>query len=150
MTRRGLEFREIEFGSPEYGVELEMRHRILREPLGVEWTEEERGWEPKERHFGMLEEETVVACVLVRELGDGYVKLRQMAVEPERQGSGVGRELLERVEELLWKDGVKQIELNARDVAVGFYAKQGYEKVGEEFVEVGIPHRKMRKGLLGD
>jgi predicted GNAT family N-acyltransferase len=37
--------------------------------------------------------------------------------------------------------------LNARDTAIPFYLHLGYELVGEPFVEVGIPHRKMRKAL---
>jgi len=35
--------------------------------------------------------------------------------------------------------------LNARKTAVGFYEKLGYEKIGEEFPEINIPHYKMRK-----
>ena len=91
----------------------------------------------------------MVACVLVRRLESGRVKVRQMAVEPERQRSGIGRGLIERVEKLLAGEGVEEVELNARDVAVGFYEKLGYARVGEEFVEVGIPHRKMVKKVCG-
>jgi predicted GNAT family N-acyltransferase len=37
--------------------------------------------------------------------------------------------------------------LHARSTAVPFYAKLGYECVGDEFIEVTIPHWEMRKAL---
>ena len=84
---------------------------------------------------------------MIRPLDNGAVKLRQMAVESSRQGSGVGRQLLNGVEELLRAEGILRIELNARDTAVGFYEKQGYRKFGGKFMEVTLPHWKMVKAL---
>jgi predicted GNAT family N-acyltransferase len=37
--------------------------------------------------------------------------------------------------------------LHARETAVPFYLKLGYEVVGGQFEEVGIPHFKMEKKL---
>ena len=111
-----MEFLELAFGSPEYAQSLELRHRILREPLGLEWTEEELAWEPK--HFALLDAGRVVAVVVARDLGEGRAKLRQMAVELKRQRNGLGRMLLDEVDASLAGDEVKLIELNARDHAV--------------------------------
>lgn len=141
-----MELRELTVGSSEYEVALELRERLLRAPLGLEWTEEERSWEATDRHFALLEGEAMVAVVVSRDLGEGAVKFRQMAVEAERQGEGWGRELLDRAEGRLSGEGARSFELNAREEAVGFYEKLGYEKVGERFVEVNIPHWKMVKG----
>lgn len=41
----------------------------------------------------------------------------------------------------------KQIYCHARDSAVNFYIKNGYEAVGDYFDEDGIPHLKMKKVL---
>ena len=138
---------EAEFGSMAYEEMLCLRKRILRDPLGLEWTEEEESWEPRERHFGVRGDSGIIACVVIRPLGSRAVKLRQMAVELAWQGTGIGRGLLEGVEVILVADERDRIELNARDVAVGFYEKLGFSKVGEEFVEVTIPHWKMVKTL---
>ena len=138
---------EAEFGSKAYEEMLCLRKRILRDPLGLEWTEEEESWEPRERHFGGRGDSGIIACVVIRPLGSRAVKLRQMAVELAWQGTGIGRGLLEGVEVILVADERDRIELNARDVAVGFYEKLGFSKVGEEFVEVTIPHWKMVKTL---
>ncbi len=138
---------EAEFGSKTYEEMLSLRQRILRDPLGLEWTEEEESWEPRERHFGVRGDGGIIACVVIRPLGKRTVKLRQMAVEPARQGTGIGRGLLEGVEKILVSHELDRIELNARDTAVGFYEKLGFCKMGEEFVEVTIPHWKMVKTL---
>ena len=142
-----MKVEEVQWGLRGYLQTVDLRKRVLRAPLGIEWTEEEKGWEPEERHFALWDGDALVACVVIRPLEGGAVKLRQMAVEPPRQVCGAGRRLLEGVEEQLRVEGVSRIELNARDTAAGFYRKLGYRKVGGEFVEVTIPHWKMVKRL---
>lgn len=142
------ELEELAFGSDGYEEALDLRYRILRKPLGVEWTDEERSWEPRERHFGLRVGGELVACVSIRPLNPGCVKLRQMAVELQRQGTGLGRMMLAQLEEVLRADGVREIELNARHIATGFYQRLGYRVEGEPFSEVGIIHRSMRKVLV--
>lgn len=144
-----MELRELEFGSEGYRRTLDLRRRILREPLGVEWTDDERQAEPVDRHFALLEDGAPLACVVARELGGGRIKFRQMAVEPERQKCGLGRALLEGVEQQLAREGAAQFELNARETAREFYEKLGYRTVGERFLEVGIPHWRMEKVVVG-
>jgi predicted GNAT family N-acyltransferase len=43
--------------------------------------------------------------------------------------------------------GVKLMHCNARKTAVPFYLQLGFETVGEEFEEVGIPHFRMQKTI---
>jgi predicted GNAT family N-acyltransferase len=50
-------------------------------------------------------------------------------------------------EEVSKKMGYSKMILHARKVVVLFYQKQGYRTLGEEFLEVGIPHFKMEKDL---
>ena len=70
-----------------------------------------------------------------------------MAVEPDRQGTGLGTRLVEALEEELVRRGFREVTLHARDTAVGFYARLGYAPVGPPYVEVGIPHQNMRRPL---
>jgi predicted GNAT family N-acyltransferase len=37
--------------------------------------------------------------------------------------------------------------MHARKTAVGFYEKLGYKRIGNEFLEVTIPHYAMEKAL---
>ena len=138
---------EAGFGSDAYHRTLELRKRILRDPLDLEWTDEEMSWEAKERHFGAIVKETIVACLVIRSLGRGVVKLRQMAVDTEYQGVGWGCRLIRGVEHVLAGEDVSRVELHARETAVGFYERIGFTTVGEQFLEVNIPHWKMWKSI---
>ena len=109
-------------------------------------TEEEVLAEGDQVHLVGLIGGAVVACALMR-VDDGVPKMRQVAVEPERQGQGLGAELVRAFEREAVRRGYKEIVLNARDTAVPFYLRLGYQVVGEPFEEVTIPHRKMRKSL---
>lgn len=80
-------------------------------------------------------------------LGDGVVKLRQMAVDPALHRSGVGAALVRRLEADARSRGVRQVVMNARLTAVPFYAALGYAEEGPLFEEVGVPHRRMVKAL---
>jgi ribosomal protein S18 acetylase RimI-like enzyme len=43
--------------------------------------------------------------------------------------------------------GYKKLMMHARDTAIGFYEKQGYKTLGEQFIEVSLPHHLMEKLL---
>ncbi|MCX7799292.1 MAG: GNAT family N-acetyltransferase [Fimbriimonadales bacterium] len=139
--------REIAWGSREYAQEVDLRYRLLREPLGLWFRATELEAEEHEQHFGVFEGRRLVACVVARDLGGGVAHLRQMAVDADRQGRGLGARLLSFAEERLAARGFREAVLHARETAVGFYAKAGYRVEGEPFEEVTLPHRRMRKSL---
>lgn len=139
------QFVEIEFGSALYKAELNLRDRLLRIPLGLDIQSDDLAAEQEYRHFGILQDNNLVACLVAVPRDPGQMQLRQIAVEEYLQGQGVGRMLMLNVEAVLAEAGVDYLVLNSRDTAVGFYQRLGYEPVGEGFVEVGIPHRRMEK-----
>ena len=65
-----------------------------------------------------------------------------------QRGAGLGRKILkagvEACREVLKRD---KIFIEAQCYATGFYAKEGFVCVGEEFLEDGIPHIKMIKEM---
>ncbi len=75
-------------------------------------------------------------------------QLRGMATAPGRQGRGYGRSLVIEAERRLKNMGVDTIWCNARVVALDFYAKLGYQRMGEMFdvPQIG-PHYVMHKSL---
>lgn len=138
---------EIEFGSTLYGKALHLRDEMLRKPIGLRHSEADMEKEPGYRHFGLLIEENLVACLMVVPHGAGVAQIRQMAVREDLQGKGYGRFLMTAVEPILKASGVGRLFLNARSTAIEFYARLGYARVGERFTEVGIPHLRMEKAL---
>ena len=140
--------REVQYGSDGYAEVLAMRDRILRSPLGLTWSKADLQGEAEQLHFALFDESgTLIACVAVKLLDADTAKIRQMAVDEPRRGIGAGRRLLRGVEEILRQKGILRIEMDARDTAVGFYRKLGYEVEGGEFTQVTIPHFRMIKAI---
>jgi len=75
-------------------------------------------------------------------------QVRYMAVLPEHQGNGIGRQLLMQLEQQAHNWGSLEIILNARTTCLTFYLKQGYSVVGDADALFGsIAHKRMRKLL---
>jgi len=157
--------RQIVHGSPEYTAAVELRRRVLRRPLGLDFSEAELAAETDQVHFGLWDGEDLVGCLTLVETGPARLvrnrsceglgccviitwerdfKMRQVAVSPERQRQGIGKRLVEAAEAFV---RAGEISLHAREIAVPFYESMGYTPVGEPFQEVGIPHLKMTKRI---
>lgn len=140
-----LEYKTITYGSAEYEAEIDLRTRVLREPLGLEFTDEQLAEEANQIHLGAFLGDDLIACLVFVLVNDTTLKMRQVAVEPEMQRQGIGLKLVSYSEYFAIEKGYCRIELHARNTALQFYIDSGYEVEGEEFTEVGIPHRKMAK-----
>ncbi|MGH8762609.1 MAG: GNAT family N-acetyltransferase [Nitrosospira sp.] len=81
-----------------------------------------------------------------RLLPDGVIG--RMAVLKEWRGRNVGSALVLRLLEEARKGQVEQIALNAQRHAIPFYIKFGFQIVGKEFMDAGIPHVKMNLRLF--
>jgi len=137
----------IDHGSPEYRQMIDLRMHILRKPLGLSFTEEELEKEKSDILIGCFDEDKLEGCCLLTETGQGEVRLRQMAVISGLQGKGLGRALMQFAENIARDRGYKKITMHARKTAIGFYEKLGYKRIGNEFLEVTIPHYAMEKAL---
>jgi|SRR6185312_1505480 len=142
-----IEIKEIQHGSAEYDLEVALRDKILRKPLGLQFTEEELAKESGEIHIGAFNGSKLVGCLALRPMAKSTIKMRQVAVDESAQGMGIGRKLVAACEAKARDLGFTTIELSARDTAIPFYLKLNYEAVGDPFTEVTIPHQKMRKSL---
>ncbi|HEX2853462.1 MAG TPA: GNAT family N-acetyltransferase [Opitutaceae bacterium] len=142
-----ITFREIEFGSPTFHLARELRHNVLRAPIGRSFDDEDLTEESTQIHFGLFVRDVLVGCVIAVPISPKEAKVRQMAVSFESQGRGYGRQILEHLESELAQRGFAHLWMHARTTAIGFYEKLAYTRMGPEFVEIGIPHVKMVKCL---
>ncbi len=142
-----MELRWIEHGSPDYRDAVELRRKVLRIPLGLEFAPEQLESEASDWHLAAYEGGRMVGCLLLSDRGDGTVQMRQVAVTPKRQGTGIGARMVAESERKAKELGFTRMILHARDTAVPFYEKLGYDRDGEPFVEVSIPHQGMAKAL---
>lgn len=145
--------KQILYGSEEYQSELALRDLVLRRPLGLSIENDDLRAEGNDLHIGAFCREgdeglPVLAGVLVlTEVSRAERKMRQVAVAPEWQGKGVGRQMVAFAERCAKDTGAGQIVLHARKTAVPFYEKLGYCKQGEPFYEVTIEHIAMKKRI---
>jgi predicted N-acetyltransferase YhbS len=138
---------EVPFESEQYKEALQLRIQVLRAPLGLTYTPEQLAEEAKDVHVVAVEEDKVVGTILLRHVNEQVIKMRQFAVAPDRQRQGIGSEMIAYCEDYALEHGYNTIELHARESAVPFYETMEYQKVGERFTEVTIPHFKMVKCL---
>ncbi|HEX6767260.1 MAG TPA: GNAT family N-acetyltransferase, partial [Polyangiaceae bacterium] len=109
LTARGLSassappslaFREVTPGSREYDEGALLRRRVLRDPLGIVPSPEERAEEATLRHLAAFENERMVGYLMLADQGNGAVRMRQVAVDFDRQRRGIGKALVARSEDL--------------------------------------------------
>lgn len=108
-------------------------------PAELEWDR----WDPLSLHAVAYADEVPVATG--RLLPDGHIG-RMAVLAPERR-SGVGGQLLDTLVAAARKRGDAVVELHAQSYVVAFYERHGFRPIGDEFDEVGIPHRTMRLTL---
>lgn len=140
-------FTEIAYDSDLYRESLHLREQVLRAPLGLTLSASDTAGKHQQRHFGIVQQHTLLACLVVKTGQQPVAKLRQMAVAPVMQGQGLGKMLVDATELWLRQARFDQVELNARETAMGFYQSLGYRADGPVFQQVGIPHRCMHKRL---
>ena len=104
-------------------------------------------------HLGLFAEGELVSVASFMQarhqcLQGSQYQLRGMATAPGQQGRGYGRRLVLEAEKRLKQMAVDLLWCNARVVALEFYTKLGYEKMGEQFdvPQIG-PHYVMFRRL---
>ncbi|MCY1030437.1 GNAT family N-acetyltransferase [Corallococcus sp. BB11-1] len=134
-------------GHPLYDGELELRFRVLREPLGFTRADVKFPFEDASLHLVAHAGDTVTGCVLFHPEDAHGGRLFQMAVAPSLQGQGLGARLVRALEDELRQRRFRHVHLHARAQVVPFYERLGYSVYGEPYVEVGVPHRNMQRDL---
>lgn len=112
-----------------------------RVPVELEWDDmDAQSWHA----LAFAEDGTPVATG--RLLPDGHIG--RMAVLRVARGTGIGARVLDALLAKAAQLGYPELILNAQTHAAPFYARVGFERIGDEFEEAGIPHIEMRKRLL--
>ncbi|MDO8550042.1 MAG: GNAT family N-acetyltransferase [Ignavibacteria bacterium] len=126
-----------------------LRWRILRKPWNQPKGSEKDELEVKSIHVMVCNEDRIPIGVGRAHFNSNEeAQIRYMAVEDEWQGKGIGSMILSYLEEKIKERGAKNIILNARDLAIKFYEKHGYEIVKEAHTLFDvIPHYKMTKKI---
>ena len=142
-----INIKTILYNSAAHKQMIELRNDILRKPLGLSFTPADFQKEQQDILIGAFEVNKIVGCCVLTKVNERTIQLRQMAVNNEFQGKGVGKKIVQYAEKIAQEEKYETIMMHARSVAVSFYKKLGYAIEGNEFMEVSIPHFMMKKNL---
>lgn len=133
----------------DFELYYDLRWRILRKPWNQPKGSEKDELEDQSIHVMVYNNNKI--CIGVGRAhfnSDEEAQIRYMAVDEGWQGKGIGSMILSYLEEKINKKGARYIILNARDLAIKFYEKHGYEIVkGAHTLFNVIPHYKMMKNI---
>lgn len=126
----------------------DLRYRILRAPLDQPKGSEKNDGDETGIHFALYENGKLMAIARLDHASEFQAQVRFVAVENHSQGKGYGRIIMEATEEVARERGDSEMILHARDYAVDFYLKLGYELVEKSHLLYGkLQHFKMKKTL---
>ncbi|KAF0112038.1 MAG: putative acetyltransferase [Chloroflexi bacterium] len=113
----------------EFKSYYELRYKVLRETWGLQKGTEKDDYEPISRHFMAVEESTreIIGVVKLFEKEPGVGWFSHMAVTPGHQHKGIGKLLLNFVEEEAKREGYKTLGCMARLNTTAFFEKAGYK-----------------------
>jgi ElaA protein len=105
-----------------------------------------RDTEPSTRHLWLERDGAPVAYLRLLTEPDGAARIGRVTVARHARGAGLADRLMTAA---LARVGTgRPCVLDAQAHLVDFYARFGFAPVGEEFLEDGIPHVRMR-GVVG-
>jgi GNAT superfamily N-acetyltransferase len=132
---------------------IDVRHAILRAGLRRETAIFPGDENPEALHVvAEAPDGRIVGCVTLHPTtwrDEPAWQLRGMATDPAVRGSGVGRAMLDYVDQhIRSRSNVRQLWCNARVPAAGFYERAGWRVESEVFeVPTAGPHVRMSKHL---
>ncbi len=130
---------------------IELRYEMLRKPWNKPKETATDELESQSVNACILEDGQVIACGRLQDNGGGIGQVRYMAVAAEQQGKGLGKLILNRLEEEALAMGLHSIELQARENALEFYKAKGYTIKESSFKLWDIiQHYLMTKNLRGE
>ena len=142
-----LVIQTVPYGSDVYQKTVALRQKVLREPLGLKLTDDDITKESNDYHVKAEMNGKLVACLVITPIDDKRVQIRQMAVDPELQRTGIGTTIMAWGEKFAHEKGFQKVTLHAREIVAGFYVKMGYKKTGVHFMTLNLPHCIMEKNL---
>lgn len=130
--------------------ESEASLRLVREKVFIQEQRvpEEMEWDEYDamavHYLAANAEGQPIGCI--RLLNSGQIS--RLCVLEALRGQGIGRLLLETVQNEARQQGMTEVFLHAQTQASHFYEAAGFIVNGGIFVEAGIPHRQMIKELI--
>lgn len=130
----------------EWDLYFNLRYEVLRAPWNQPRGSERNDGDETAEHFAFFEEDEIIGVGRLDFTENLGSQIRFMAVDSRFQGRGIGRQLMQHMEEIARNKGCKETILHAREIALPFYEKLGYRSIEESHLLFGeIQHFLMIK-----
>ena len=136
----------IEIKSPvtkdDFKAYYAVRYKTLREPMGHLKGTEKDDYEPISKHFMAVDSETGQALGVIKifEKAPGVGNFSHLAIDPEHQRQGIGKLLLDAVENCAREDGFKTLGTMSRLTATVYFERRGYAIRDMPTLHLGTTH----------
>jgi len=133
----------------EFKSYFNLRYRILRAPWGEPEGSEVDEIEDQCFHIMVMDNNKAVGVGRLQYNSASEAQIRYMAVDKQYEGNGIGRMMVNTLEQQANNKNINTVMLDAREPAVGFYQKLGYSIEKESYVLFDkIQHFRMVKRLV--
>ena len=124
-----------------------VRTKVFVDEQNVPEEEEIDHLEEESTHFLVTDDEGKPAGAGRFRVVDSYGKVERICILPEFRSKGVGKDLMNAIEQYALSKQIEILKLNAQNQAIPFYEKLGYSVISDEFLDAGIPHHTMKKHI---
>lgn len=90
LLNTAMEIRLINVGTQEYYEMVDLRMRVLLDPIGIPRWYIDPEKEKDDQLIGAFENDQLIACCILTKIDDNTIQLKQMAVDSELQQKGIG------------------------------------------------------------
>lgn len=122
---------------------LDIRHQVLWPNLSR--NECRLPGDEEAKHYGLFVEDKLVSCLSLFVVSPELWQIRKFATLTKYQNQGYGTFLLTNTLQLIDNAGVPRVCLEARQTAVRFYQKVGFQLCSDTFLKHGIEYRRMQR-----
>ena len=125
---------------------LDIRARVFIEEQGVSEADERDGRDAEALHLIAFDGDQPVGTARILIEGDTG-KIGRVAVLADNRDTGLGKALILACLDELTTLRKTRAKLGAQTHAIGFYQALGFTPTGPEYMDAGIPHQDMVRGL---
>ncbi|PZE20173.1 GNAT family N-acetyltransferase [Paenibacillus xerothermodurans] len=124
-----------------------VRWIVFVEEQGVSAEAEYDEFEDESQHVVVYNDDNEPVAVGRWRVADAKAKLERICVLPAYRKYGLGKSVVQVMEDMARRAGLGKAKLHAQTHAQKFYEKLGYTAVSDVFMEEGLPHVAMVKEL---
>lgn len=139
--------KNIEYGTEEYERSIDIRNEAFRKPWGLDIRDEDLTGDAKMDMYGGYLDDKMIATIFLTEDDSKTARVKSVAILEEYRIKGLGRYLMNFIEDLARQRGYTKANLMGRVSVEGFYHKLGYKTLSQPFDYNTIPHIEMEKDL---